>query len=236
MPWARPGETCHSVRKPAVAERLDRGVERHHRDQRVGLAMDEEDGGLVDVPVLEMLRPGEQAGIADDAGDRRGPAEADVKRHHRPLAEADEGEVAVGELEAGELGVEEGLQCWRGMRDAAPVGVEVAEGERKPLPAHRRLVARVGGVGGGEGGVGEDGGEHPAEVDEVVAVGAVAVEKYHQLLRRPAVRGRQSRSVDHCHPRRIKAAPRPCCGGRDSRTRRAARRPPRHGDHFSAIA
>ena len=110
-----------------------------------------------------------------------------MQRHHRALAEADEREARIVEAEAGELRVEERVD--RGPRGdgAAPalrraarvVGRGAAQGE--PLPAHRRSGAALGRVRRDERRLGRQRAPLLAERDQVVAVGAVAVQENHEL-------------------------------------------------------
>src|SRR5262249_55818436 len=90
-------------------------------------------------------------GIADDCERRRRAAQPYMQRHHRALAEADERERRGREIAALELGVEEGRQHGRRLVDSAPAFIGIAEGEREPLPADRRLAAGLRGQGGGGG-------------------------------------------------------------------------------------
>ena len=128
----------------------------------------------------------------------RDAAQADVQRHHGALAEADQGELRRRQLVAREFRVEEGVEARTGQVDAAPALVRVAEGEGEPLPAHRRHPAGLGRMRGDEGGVREPALPLPADLDQVVAVGAVAVQEDDELLR-PSGFGRQARAGDRCH-------------------------------------
>ena len=56
----------------------------------------------------------EHSRIADDRSDPSRPAQRDMKRHHRPLAEADQSEIRVGEPILGELAIDKGVDGGRG--------------------------------------------------------------------------------------------------------------------------
>src|SRR5437660_531317 len=124
-----------------------------------------------------------------------------MQRHHRALAEADERERRGRQIAALELGVEEAREDGGGLVDTGPAFIWVAEGEREPLPANRRLAAGLRGVRGDEGCLGQESLPRPADVDEVVAVGAVAVQEHDELARRSRAR-LEPRTVEfsHCPP------------------------------------
>ena len=84
---------------------------------------------------------------------------------------------------AGKLGVDEALQHRRRLVDADPAFVWIAEGEREPLPPDRRQPARLGRVRRHERRLRQERLPGAADLDEIVAIGAEAVEKNHQLLR-----------------------------------------------------
>ena len=164
----------------------------------------------------------QQPGIADDRCRSDGAAQADMERHHGALAEADQRQRRWRQLKPPELRLDEPLQGGRRLVDADPALVRIAEGQRKPLPADRRLAARLGRVGRHEGGIGQRRLPHPAELDEVVAVGAIAVEEDHELARRPAGMRGQAWAIEFSHrsswrdgrsSRRNVRACRPGCDG-----------------------
>ena len=111
-----------------------------------------------------------------------------MQRHHRSLAEADESEARIVEAEPRQFGVEKGVERRPRRDDAAPALVLAArvvgreDIEREPLPARRRAGAALGRVRRNESGVGQQLPPLPAELDEVVAVGAVAVQEHDQPL------------------------------------------------------
>ena len=111
-----------------------------------------------------------------------------MQRHHRALAEADQREARFVEAEAREFRIEKGVERRPRLDDAGPafvgalalVGAAIAE--REPLPAHRRHAARLGRIGRDESGVRQPGAPLPADFDQVFAVGAIAMQKYDELL------------------------------------------------------
>ncbi len=87
-----------------------------------------------------------------------------------------------GRLRRAKFGVEKGVERGRRRVDANPAFVRIAEGERKPFAPDRRLAARVRRVRRHEGGVRQQALPGPADIDQVVAVGAIAVQEHDQLL------------------------------------------------------
>ncbi len=81
------------------------------------------------------------------------------------------------------LGIEKSVEQRRRLVDAHPALVGIAESERKPLPADRRLSARLRRMRRDEGGLRQVLLPGAADVDEIVAVGAVAVQKDDELSR-----------------------------------------------------
>src|SRR6266508_992887 len=142
-----------------------------------------------------------------------------MQRHHRALAEADERERRGRQVAALELGVEEARENGRGLVDAGPALARIAEGEREPLPADRRLAARLRRVWGDERGVRQQALPGAADIDEVVAVGAVAVQEHDELARGARTR-LEPRTVElrHCSSS-PKSARRRAAWPRDNRSR-----------------
>src|SRR5581483_1225237 len=108
-------------------------------------------------------------------------AQPDMKRHHGALAEADERQRRRRKLAAPELGVEEAFENGCRLVDAGPSLLGVSKGERKPLAAHGRLSARTRRVRRSECRIRQQALPGAPEVDEIVAIGAVAVEKDDKL-------------------------------------------------------
>ena len=92
-----------------------------------------------------------------------------------------------------------------GLVDAVPALVRIAEGERNHCRPDRRLAARLGRVRRDEGGVRQQALPGAADVDQVVAVGAVAVQEHHQPL--APVRSAARAAARRVHrPRRLRFA------------------------------
>jgi len=138
----------------------------------------------------------QRAGIADDRRRRGRALEPDTERHHGALAETHQPERVGAKIEALKLGVEKGFERGRGARHTADHLALIAKGEVEPLPAHRRHAARLRRMGGGEGRMGQERGPFAPQADQVVAVGAIAMEEYDELPRRAPRRRRKTRSVD----------------------------------------
>ena len=139
-------------------------------------------GGFCTGAGFQRRRVGEQAGKAEDAGELPLPLRADVQRHHRALAEADQRAGAFVEVVALKLGVEKGVERRARPRDAARELARVAHRQRKPLPPHRRAWAKLGRIRRDEGGGGEGARPIPPDADQIVAVGAVAVQEHDQAF------------------------------------------------------
>ncbi len=189
-------------RHPHVGQRIGGKQQRLDGDELVRLAMDEQDGGRG--ILRRALRSGRRLPqhmnprIAEDGARRRAAAQARVEGHHRTLAEAHESERSLVESAPGELLVQKGVERRAGGVDAAPALVRVAREQREPLSPHRRHRASLGRVGRDEIGVGQKGAPMPADLDQIIAVRAEAVEKDHELSRLAGFR-RHPRAVDLNH-------------------------------------
>jgi hypothetical protein len=93
-----------------------------------------------------------------------------MQRHHGALAEAHQGEVAIGQSAPGELRVEERLQDLRRHPHAAQLHLRRAVLQPEPLEAERRQLAREGRVGRQELRLRQRLREKRCEADQVVAV------------------------------------------------------------------
>jgi hypothetical protein len=144
---------------------------------------------------IAVRRQHQDARIADDRRRRHAAAQPDMQRHHRALAEADQRQRRWRQAEARKLGIDEALQHRCRFVDSDPALVRIAKRQGEPLPPHRRAAARLRCMRRHERRLRQQGLPRPAEFDEVVAVGAVAVQKHHQLPRRAGAR---------CEPRTIK--------------------------------
>ena len=79
------------------------------------------------------------------------------------------------------LRVEEGIERGARLRHALPALTGLTEGEREPLPAHRAHRDAVGRMGRNVCRARQEALPLPADLDEVLAVGPVAVEQHDQL-------------------------------------------------------
>ena len=152
--------------------------------------------GAVPALLRQRLDRGESAGIADDRGRSGLPLQPDAERQHRALAEAHQRQRARPEIVLLQLGVEKGIERGRGVADAAHQLARIAEGEVEPLPAHGRRAARLRRMRRDERGMRQGARPFPPQADQVVAVGAIAMQEHDQLARRAAGRRGQSWSVE----------------------------------------
>jgi hypothetical protein len=158
-------------------------------------------------PVLK----NEQAGQADDRGQRLRPAQTDMERHHGALAEADQRQPPRLEIVGTELRIDQRVQAGAGLRYAAPALMRVPHGQREPLSAGRpRMGQAVGRVRGEERRIRQPLLPCPAELDQVVPVGAIAMKQKHELLRLSSGGRREARAWCGCHRLRLSTPPR--CG------------------------
>ena len=175
-------------------QRLPRHVQRLDRDQVVRLAVDEQHR-RARLRLAEVLRPRQQARVGDDAGGRRRAPQPHVQGHHAALAEAHQNEPVRRQAIARELGVEKAVERRLGGRHPAPVLARIAQGEREPLQPAVHAGDRLGRIGRDERRIGQRAPPAVAERDQVVAVGAVAVQQHHQR-RGPAAARLDPRSVE----------------------------------------
>src|SRR5262249_24999714 len=94
-----------------------------------------------------------------------------------------------------ELGVEECLESGRRHMHAIPALGRIAEGQWEPRAAHRRLSAGTRRMRRDEGGVLQERLPGAADLDQVVAVRAIAVHEHDELARRAVLR-REAGTVD----------------------------------------
>ena len=119
-----------------------------------------------------------------NAGQRRRAAQADKQRHHRALREADQrrarsrrgrASCSASSINASSIGA--------AARTPASTRRRAAVLDAEPLIAVRRHVARKGRVGRDELGLGQQPRPIRREPDQIVAVGAEAVQQDHQAVR-----------------------------------------------------
>ena len=148
--------------------------------------------------ISDASRPGrgQQAGEPDHGAQRLAPPRPHVQRHHRPLAEADQGAGRGRQAVARQLRVDKGVQRRRGRLHSGRQTIQIHAGDREPLVgAAREARHRLGRVRCDEGGFGHSLSEIGCQPDQVVAVGAVPVREDDQLARRAARGGCDPRSV-----------------------------------------
>src|SRR4051812_49167851 len=120
-----------------------------------------------------------------------------MQRQHRALAEADQLQRRRRQLAARELGIEEFVEAGTRGVHAGPALVRVAEGQVEPLLAAAALAAGFGCMRGNEGGLRQQWLPGAADLDQVVAVGAIAMQENHELPGRTALR-LDARTVEFC--------------------------------------
>ena len=184
---------------PGCLQALDRGVQRLHRHDLVGSAVDQEHRRPAHHLGRQMLGAEQRSRVAEDGGQRRRPAKRRVEREHRTLGESDQRELTRAEGGGPEFGVEEGVQHRQARLDPCQQRRRPPIPEREPLPAERRHVAGLRPVGCDEGRVRQALGEHGCEADQVVALGADAVQQDHELARRPWLMGWQAGAGQERH-------------------------------------
>ena len=108
-----------------------------------------------------------------------------MKSEHCPLAEADQGQLAVVQSVTIEFGIEKRVENQARLVDAGPAFVWVAHGQTEPLAAAWGLGARLGRVRRDKCGAGQQIPPLLADRDQIVAVGAISVQKDDELFRRP---------------------------------------------------
>ena len=178
----------------AGAEQGRRLEERAHRHEIVRIAVDQQRRRPGAQLALQVFAAHEPAREAQHAGTGRGAAIGDVERHHRALAEAHQREVLLAEPERLEPGVDIGVDRVRRAGDAFSDALGRAVAQAEPLPPHGRHVAGLRRVRRGEAGVGHEPPPGLGEADQVVAVGAEAVQQEDQLARLASARRRPFRT------------------------------------------
>lgn len=102
--------------------------ERLHGNDVVAVAVNEQHGGTGSDVGGQILRSGEQAGKADNAGKGARAAKSNVKRHHGALAKPHKRKRIVRKAKGGKLAVKKRGKPRPGLADAAPAFVVVTEG------------------------------------------------------------------------------------------------------------
>lgn len=194
-----PGTHRPLHRDPGGLQRRDGCIHRLHRNHLVSIAMDQEDRR----PAARL--PGQPVGaeqrsrVAQHSGNRALPAQRDVQCGHGALGEPDQRQLVIAQPIRFELGVEEGVNNRRDRLDAEQQGFRSPVAQREPLVAERRHVARLRRIGRDERGTGQPRGQSRRELDQIIAVGADAVQQHDQLTGCAAGAGRHARSGKHSH-------------------------------------
>jgi hypothetical protein len=108
-----------------------------------------------------------------------------MKSEHCPLAEADQSQLAVVPSVTIEFGIEKRVENQASLVDAGPAFVWVAHGQTEPLAAAWGLGARLGRVRRDKCRAGHQISPLLADRDQIVAVGAISMQKDDELFRRP---------------------------------------------------
>ena len=181
---------------------------RRRKEQRFGrydivlAAMDQENGrgsagGLGGKGAIAILRRDKLARITKDARGRPRAPQSGMKREHRPLAEAGQGELAVVQSVPVEFGIKESVESRGCFVDTGPAFARVAHGQTEPLPPARGLAARLGRIRRDKCGARHKISPLVADCDQIVAVGAISVQKDDKLLR-PLRFCREARPIKRC--------------------------------------
>ena len=145
-------------------------VAMHQKNRRLA-------GGL-----CQMLWSYQNAGIAENRRRRCCAAKADMKRHHRALAEADQGETIRSKAQFLKFCIQKRVERWPCPHNAAPTLGRIAHGEREPLATHGGHAARLGRMGGDEGGIGQPVLPLLAKLDQIIPIGTIAMQKNDEVL------------------------------------------------------
>src|SRR5262249_18815543 len=177
MPFRRNTERSQALRR--VEQRLN-------RNQLVRVAVDQQDGwptanlGREGVR-YDMLRRYQHSRIANDPRRRDGAAQANMKRHHGALTEANQSQRRRRKIAALELGVEKAFENRCSLVHAGPALVRIAESEREPFTSDRRLAAGTWCMWRDKCSIGQESLPGASDVDQIVAVSAIAMQENHQL-------------------------------------------------------
>jgi hypothetical protein len=109
-----------------------------------------------------------------------------MQRHHGALAEADQHSLAFVEAVSCQGVVEKPVDQRRRLAHAGRGDQRIEARDAEPLVAGRIELAGMGRIGGVEHGVGHQRRQHRRQPDQVVAVGAVAVQQHHDVARSAA--------------------------------------------------
>src|SRR5262245_35965543 len=104
-----------------------------------------------------------------------------MQRHHGALAEADECQRRRWKISPLELGIEKAFKDRSRLIHAGPAFTRDAKREWKPFAADRRLSARTRRMRRHECSAGQQALPGTSDVNQVIAVRTIAVQKDHQL-------------------------------------------------------
>jgi hypothetical protein len=125
-----------------------------------------------------------------------------MEGHHRALAEAEQHHLFGQQILVHHQRVEKGVEVGGGCHQAALglfLGRAVDPRDREPLQAEGHAGDALGGVGGDEQSIGKMLGQRIGEAEEVVAIGAVAVQEHHRRARLSRLRVLAARLQNSCH-------------------------------------
>ncbi len=187
---AEPLPGVPAYRDVVTAEHLDGGAEGGEGHHRVGVAVGEQHGRPRADFTGQGLGPDQRPRIADHGGAGRFAAQSDIQRHHGALAETDQGKPIIGQGEAFQTLIEKPIYDQRRLSGGGGDFIRIAVLKAEPLASRRVRIANIGRVGRHEVGVGQNLRPGLGETDEIVAVGAPAMEEDDQPLRGGAIRRR----------------------------------------------
>ena len=105
-----------------------------------------------------------------------------MKRHHRALAEADQRKPRRIQPVPRQLSIEELIERHRGAGNAGGKHVRVHARQAEPLAPGRILLARARRMGRRKGRIRQQVLPHPPDLDEIIAVGAIAVQQHDERV------------------------------------------------------
>ncbi len=144
----------------------------------------------------ERFGRGQHAGEADDAGELFGATQSNMQRHHGALGEAQQDRLGLVKAVLRHRVVEEALDEGCRGAHAGRGDRRIEPGDTEPLVAEGIALAGIGRVGRMEHHVGHQRRQHRRKPDQVVAVGAVAMQQHHQMAGLAAALRPVMRAVD----------------------------------------
>ena len=181
-----------NVRLGELFGRLEQRVDRDHVIAR---AVEQQDRRRLATIVaggrfrLEMFRADQDARKAKNRGRRVLAAQSDMQRHHGSLTETHDRKFRIIQSRRCEFCVQKSVDRRPRRGRAAPALVRVAHRQREPLTTGWRHGAAVRRMRADEQRVRQPALPLLADLDQVVAVGAIAVQEDHKLFGGPGFRG-----------------------------------------------